>query len=62
MYGAANDGKLPESLDDLPVPVPLEPFTGKPLDYQYHDNYAVLTGHKRQSMQYRLVLRFAKTP
>ncbi|MEE8451549.1 MAG: hypothetical protein V3R99_06520 [Thermoguttaceae bacterium] len=60
MYGATHQGELPSSLDDLPVPAPLEPFTGKPLDYQYHGKHAVLTGHKMPGMQYRLVLRFAK--
>ena len=59
MYGAAHDGKLPTSLDDLPVPAPLEPFTGKPLDYEYHDDFAVLNGHKMPGLRYRLVLRFA---
>lgn len=60
MYGAAHDGKLPRALDDLPVPAPLEPFTGKPLDYRYHDTHAVLTGHEMPGLQYRLVLRFAE--
>ncbi|MDX8411072.1 MAG: hypothetical protein R8K46_04240, partial [Mariprofundaceae bacterium] len=31
MYGAAHDSQLPPSLDDLPVPAPIEPFTGKPI-------------------------------
>jgi hypothetical protein len=59
MYGAAYDGKLPLTLDDLPVPAPLEPFTGKPLDYEHHRGFAVLTGHKMPGLQYRLILRFA---
>jgi hypothetical protein len=58
MYGAANGGKLPKRLDDLPVPAPLEPFTGQPLDYQYHGDHAVLDGYDMPGMRYRLVLRF----
>ena len=59
MYGALHDGKLPLTLGDLPVPAPMEPFTGKPVDYEYHRDFAVLNGHKMPGMQYRLVLRFA---
>ncbi len=61
MYGAAHEGRLPESLADLPVPAPPEPFTGEPLDYQYHGDHAVLTGHEVPGLQFRLVLRFAET-
>ena len=59
MYGAAHDAKLPPSLDELPVPAPLESFTGKPLAYECHGDSAVLTGHPVPGLQYRLVLRFA---
>ena len=59
LYGAAHDGKLPRTLDDLPVPAPLEPFTGKPLEYEFHGKFAVLKGHKMPGLQYRLILRFA---
>ncbi|MBC8356290.1 MAG: hypothetical protein H8E66_30290 [Planctomycetes bacterium] len=59
MYGAAHEGKLPPNLNDLPVPAPMEPFTGKPLDYEFHSKYAVLNGHAMPGLQYRLVLRFA---
>jgi hypothetical protein len=60
MYGAAHAGKLPPTLDELSVPAPLEPFTGKPLDYEYHGDRAVLSGHRVPGLQYRLVLRFAE--
>ncbi len=62
MYGAAHEGKLPPSLDDLPVPAALEPFTGQPLDYQYHGDHAILSGHPMPGLRYRLVLRFAERP
>ncbi len=61
MYGATHDGTLPSSLEDLPVPAPIEPFTGKPIDYQLQGDHAVLNGHRRAGQQqYRLVVRFAK--
>lgn len=59
IYGATHDGRLPATLDELPLPAPLEPFTGKPLDYQFHGSHAVLNGHEMPGMRYRLVLRFA---
>jgi hypothetical protein len=34
LYAAAHDGKLPEKLTDCPVPLPDDPFTGKPFRYQ----------------------------
>ncbi len=52
--------KLPATLDELPVPAAMEPFTGKPLDYEFHGDYAVLNGHQLPGLRYRLVLRFAK--
>jgi hypothetical protein len=61
MYGAENDGKLPPTLDDLSVPAPLEPLTGKSLDYEFHDDHANLNGHKVLGLRYRLILRFADT-
>jgi len=59
MYGAAHEGKLPPALDDVPVPAPADPVTGKPFDYEYRGNEAVLTGHRVWGPQYRLVLHFA---
>ncbi len=57
MYGAANEGQLPQTLDDLPVPTPLEPFTGKPLDYKHNRDHAVLSGHEISGTKSRFVLR-----
>jgi hypothetical protein len=59
MYGAVHGGKLPASLDDCSVPVPPEPFTGKPLDYRCNGRRGILTGHAMPGIQYRLILRFA---
>ncbi len=58
MHGAANGDKLPSSLDNLIVPVPVDPFTGKPLMYELNGDKAVLTGHRMNGLQDRLVLRF----
>lgn len=59
MYAAVNAGKLPASLDALPVPAPVEPFTGKPVDYELLGDRAVLSGHPLPGMQHRLVVRIA---
>jgi hypothetical protein len=34
LHAAAHDRKLPEKLGDVGVPLPSDPFTGKPFDYQ----------------------------
>jgi hypothetical protein len=34
MYAADHEGKLPEKLSDCPVPLPDDPFTGKPFRYR----------------------------
>jgi hypothetical protein len=44
MYAAEHDGKLPAKLSDLPVPVPDDPFTGKPFRYEVDGATAHLRG------------------
>jgi hypothetical protein len=44
MYAAAHDGKLPAKLADCPVPVPDDPFTGKPFRYALEGAIAHLRG------------------
>jgi hypothetical protein len=44
MYAAGHDGKLPERLADSPVPLPDDPFTGKPFDYTVEAGTAHLRG------------------
>jgi hypothetical protein len=41
---AAEHGKLPASLADAPVPVPDDPFTGKPLGYEVKGDTAIIRG------------------
>ena len=60
MYGASNAGKLPESLESLPVPAPADPFSGKPIAYERSGDKAILTGYPMTCMQYRIVVQFAK--
>lgn len=60
MYGASGEGKLPNSLEGLPVPAPVDPLTGKPFQYELNGDKAILTGHRVSGLQYRLVIRFAK--
>jgi len=45
IYGASHAGKLPESLSDiLEVPVPMDPVTGKPFEYQLNNGVGTLKG------------------
>ena len=44
MYAAAHDGKLPAKLSDCPVPLPVDPFTGKPFRYEVDGETAHLRG------------------
>ncbi len=60
-YAATNDNKLPATLDQLNLPAPNDPFTGKPFQYELSGKKAVLTGSKTPSaMQYRFVMQVAK--
>lgn len=60
MYAATHDGQLPPSLGALSIPAPVEPFTGKSIDYQVINGRAVLNGHAFPGMRYRLILRIAQ--
>jgi hypothetical protein len=44
MYAAAHDGKLPGQLSDVEVPLPVDPFTGKPFHYKVEGDTATLRG------------------
>ncbi|WP_020467855.1 hypothetical protein [Zavarzinella formosa] len=44
LYAAANEGKLPPDLKATGVPVPLDPVTGGPIQYQVTDGKAVIHG------------------
>src|SRR5262249_62324021 len=44
LYAAAHGGKLPAKLSDCPVPLPDDPFTGKPFRYEADGPTAHLRG------------------
>lgn len=44
LYAAGHDGKLPEKLSDIAVPLPNDPFTGKPFVYKRERATAQLFG------------------
>jgi hypothetical protein len=44
LYAAEHDGKLPASLSDVAVPLPDDPFTGKPFRYEVAGHTAHLRG------------------
>jgi hypothetical protein len=44
LYAAAHDGRLPASLNDLDVPVPIDPVTGKAFSYKLDGQTATLQG------------------
>jgi hypothetical protein len=59
MYAAEQPGQFPRSLDELPVPAPLIPFTNKPFDYQSDVKSATLLATGSATVTYRLELTFA---
>jgi hypothetical protein len=44
IYAAEHDGKLPESLNDIAVPLPVDPFTGQPFRYSLDGPIAEVRG------------------
>ena len=44
LYAADHDGRLPEKLADVAVPLPVDPFTGKPFNYQLDGTTAHIRG------------------
>ena len=44
MHAAANDGKLPASLSDVKVPLPVDPITGKPFTFKLDGATAIVQG------------------
>jgi hypothetical protein len=44
MYAAEHEARLPDKLSDIAVPLPVDPFSGKPFLYERKGNTAVLRG------------------
>ena len=49
MYAAEHDGKLPSKLSDIPVPLPIDPVTGKPFVYAIAGATAHIRGRSSQA-------------
>lgn len=68
MYAAANDGKLPIKLADIPsAPPPIDPITGKELDYYLQGETAVIEiraphGMSQKAYGKRYEITIAKKP
>jgi hypothetical protein len=65
MYAAAHAGNLPEKLTEVDVPLPADPFTGKPFRYELKDGTAHLRGsppkgyeqHAAFNLHYEIMVR-----
>ena len=65
MYAAAHEGKLPEKLSEIEVPLPVDAFTGKPFRYEVKDGTAHLRGsspkgHEKNpafNLHYEIIIR-----
>ena len=55
LYAATHDGQWPDRLSDITeVPIPINPFDGKPFVYQRQGNKAILTSeHGPRGMPWR---------
>ena len=51
LYAAEHDGTLPAKLSDITVPLPDDPFTGKPFRYEVAGNTAHLRGTPPPGME-----------
>jgi len=61
MHGAAHDGHLPKTLDEVTeVPIPIDPVSGRPFDYELGGQTAVLEGPPLPGLILRLEIQFAK--
>jgi hypothetical protein len=60
LYAAAHAGKLPAQLSDCGVPLPADPFTGKPFRYQVDGATAHLRGSPAHRAHYQVTIRTIK--
>lgn len=58
-YASRHDGRLPNTLDDLDLPAPLNPFSGQPIGYEALGDKCVLSA-TANNLKYRIVVRMAK--
>lgn len=57
MTAAANEGELPQTLDELGVPAPLDPSTNRPFEYSVNGVTATITGQRVGGVRYRLIVK-----
>jgi len=57
MSAAARGGRLPETPADVTVPLPTDPFTGKPFGYAVKDGVATLTAAGAKGLRYEVSIR-----
>ena len=60
MYAAAHEGRLPRKLNDLTVPVPIDPVTGQPFTYALRDDTAVIEGPPLPGVVLRVEVKVAR--
>jgi hypothetical protein len=61
IHGAAHQGQLPAKLAEIAaVPVPLDPFTEKPFEYELRGDTAVLQGPPVYDVPFVVEIQFAK--
>jgi len=51
LYAAEHNGKLPANLSEISVPLPVDPFTGKPFRFEVAGNAAHLRGTAPSGME-----------
>jgi hypothetical protein len=57
LYAAAHQGKLPARLADCPVPLPRDPFTGKPFRYEAKGDTAQLGSGPASRRHYQVTIQ-----
>lgn len=51
LYAHENDGKLPASLDDISLPMPIDQYNGKPFNYEVKNGVATVHGSNALKME-----------
>lgn len=51
LHAAANEGRLPRTLDEMAVPLPVDPVTDKPFRYTLEEGKAILRGTPPRGME-----------
>ena len=59
LYGASHDGRLPKRLEDIGLPIPIDPITGKPFEYRLEGDVAHVEGPTLVSTRCRYEIRMA---